>query len=221
MLLPPSLVVEAACHCWLSVRTVTAVRCQGAAVNPSAINGIAAQGFLTGDGSAHFTADFRSAVSAFANQLGWYKVSADGTIHDAHILVGNTLDPAAVGRSFDLGTPGNNERIGFFLIQGGASAYGNLPDDLSFVLPNGQAANVDFWQAPLLHSASLSQLNGATIFHSFASLNPDWSPQVLSGLQGGRELMIGFEDLRYSAGDRDYQDVVIAIHFTPYDDRVV
>jgi serralysin len=193
---------------------------EGVAVNSSAVNGIAAQGFLTGDGSVHFTADFRSAVSAFANQLGWYKVSADGTIHDVRILVGNTLDPA-VGRSFDLGMPGNNERIGFFLIQGGATAYGNPPDDLSFVLANGQAANVDFWQAPVLRSASLGQLNGATIFHSFASLNPDWSLQVLSGLQGGRELMIGFEDLRYSAGDRDYQDVVIAIHFTPYDDRVV
>lgn len=195
---------------------------EGVAVSPQAINGIAAQGFLTGDGSAHFTVDFRSAQSALANQLGWYKVSADGTIHDAHLLVGNTLDPAAVGRSFDLGAPANGERIGFFLIQGGFTPYGsNLPDDLSFVLPNGQAANVDFWQAPLLRSASLGQLNASPVFHSFAGLNPDWAPQVLSGLQNGRDLVIGFEDVRFNGGDRDYQDVVIAVHFTPHDDRIV
>jgi len=57
------------------------------------------------------------------------------------------------------------------------------------------------------------------VFHSFAGLNPDWSPQVLSGLQGGRELLIGFEDVRYFGGDRDYQDVVLAVHFTAQDDR--
>ena len=195
---------------------------EGVAVAPQAINGIAAQGFLTGDGSAHFTADFRSAQSQLANQLGWYKVSADGTIHDPHLLVANTLDPTAVGRSFDLGTPANGDRIGFFLIQGGFTPYGNnLPDDLSFVLPNGQAANVDSWQAPILRSASLGQLTASPVFHSFAGLNPDWMPQVLSGLQNGRELVIGFEDVRYFGGDHDYQDVVIAVHFTPHDDRVV
>lgn len=195
---------------------------EAVAVNPQGINGIAAQGFLTGDGSSHFVVDFRSAQSALANQLGWYKVAADGTIHDAHLLVGNTLDPGMVGRSFDLGAVGNGERIGIFLIQGGFTPYGsNLPDDLSFVLPNGQAANVDSWQAPLLRSASLGPLNTSPVFHSFAGLNPDWSPQVLSGLQNGRELVIGFEDVRFYGGDRDYQDVVIAVHFTPHDDRVV
>jgi serralysin len=195
---------------------------EGVTVNPQAINGIADQGFLTGDGSSHFIVDFRSAQTSLASQLGWYQVSADGRIHDAHLLVGNTLDPGAVGRSFDLGAPANGERIGFFLISGGATPYGsNLPDDLFFVLPNGQPANVDSWQAPMLRSASLGQLNASPVFHSFAGLNPDWMPQVLSGLQNGRELVIGFEDVRYYGGDRDYQDAVIAVHFTPHDDRVV
>jgi|FEC22Drversion2_1045045.scaffolds.fasta_scaffold00353_6 Domain of unknown function (DUF4114)/RTX calcium-binding nonapeptide repeat (4 copies) len=195
---------------------------EAVAVTPQAINGIAAQGFLTGDGSSHFTVDFRSAQSAFANQLGWYQVAADGRIHDAHLLVGNTLDPGMPGRSFDLGAPGNGERIGFFLIQNGNTSYGsNLPDDLSFVLPNGQAANVESWQAPVLRSGSLGALTTAPVFHSFAGLNPDWMPQVLSGLQNARELMIGFEDVRFFGADRDYQDVVIAVHFTPHDDRVV
>jgi serralysin len=194
---------------------------EGLAVQPSAINGIASQPFLTGDGAARFTVDFRSAVSAFSNEIGWYKVRADGTIGETHVLVANTHDAGAVGRSFDLGAPANGERIGFFLIQGGFTTYGDLPDDLSFMLPSGQAANVDYWQAPVLHSASLGRLDGAPVFHSFAGLNPDWSPQVLSGLQGGRELMLGFEDLRYFGGDRDYQDVVLAVHFTAEDNRIL
>ena len=195
---------------------------EGVAVQPAAINGIASQGFLTGDNAAHFTADFRSAASSFANQVGWYKVGADGTIGETHLLLANTHDAGAVGRSFDLGTPANGERIGFFLIQDGFTTYGNrLADDLSFVFPNGQAANVDSWQAPLLRSASLGALNGAPVFHSFDGLNPDWSHQVLSGLGNGRELVIGFEDLRYFGGDRDYQDVVFAVHFTPEDNRIL
>ena len=194
---------------------------EGVAVQPSAINGIASQPFLSGDGAARFTVDFRGGASAFSNEIGWYKVRADGTIGETHVLIANTHDAGAVGRSFDLGAPANGERIGFFLIQDGFNTYGTLPDDLSFVLPSGQAANVDFWQAPVLQSASLGQLNGAPVFHSFAGLNPDWSPQVLSGLQGGRELLLGFEDLRYFGGDRDYQDVVLAVHFTPEDVRIL
>ena len=40
---------------------------------------------------------------------------------------------AAGARSVDLGVPGNGERIGFFLIQDGFDAYGDLPDNLSFL----------------------------------------------------------------------------------------
>ena len=43
---------------------------EGVAVSATAINGIASQPFLTGDGMAHFVADFQSAVSAYGNQLG-------------------------------------------------------------------------------------------------------------------------------------------------------
>ena len=196
---------------------------EGVAVSAMAINGIASQPFLTGDGMAHFVADFQSAVSAYGNQLGWYEVAADGTISNVHILANDTRDPAAIGRSFDLGTPANNERIGFFLVQNGSWAYGNLPDDLSFVMPNSsQPASVDFWQAPVLVSASRGPLTTVPVFHSFDGLNPDFTAQVLSGLPGGgRELLIGFEDLPRDSGDRDYQDVVIAVHFTPEDNRVL
>ena len=187
---------------------------EGVSVNTASINGVADQSFLTGDGSVRFTLEFKSAVSAFANSLGIYKVKADGTISDVHILFDNTLNVAAGARSVDLGVPGNGERIGFFLIQDGFRTYGDLPDNLSFLAPGttGQAATVDSGLA-ILTSASLGALSGAQVFHSSAGLNLNGANQVLSGVRpGGLELQIGFEDLPNATGDRDFQDVVIGIH---------
>jgi Domain of unknown function (DUF4114)/RTX calcium-binding nonapeptide repeat (4 copies) len=189
---------------------------EGVSVNTPSINGLADQSFLAGDGSARFTLEFKSAVSAFANTLGFYKVKADGSIGDVRILFDNTLNVAASAHTVDLGAPANGERIGFFLIQNGFNTYGHLADNLSFVAPGGtdRAATVDSGLA-ILKSASLGALNGATVFHSAAALNPNGANQVLSGVKaGGQELQIGFEDLPNATGDRDYQDVVIGIHVT-------
>lgn len=83
------------------------------------------------------------------------------------------------------------------------------------MLANGRPANVETWQAPVLTSASHGAYSQATVFHSFAGLNPNASTQVLSGLQqDGNALWIGFEDLPFASGDRDYQDVVLTMHFT-------
>ena len=50
------------------------------------------------------------------------------------------------------------------------------------------------------------------MFHSSAGLNAEHTTQVLSGVApGGRELLIGFEDLPTGAGDNDFQDVVIGV----------
>lgn len=189
---------------------------EGVSVNTSSINGLADQSFLTGDGAVRFTLEFKSAVSAFANSLGVYKVKADGSISDVHILFDNTLDVAAGARSVDLGVPGNGERIGFFLIQDGFRAYGHLADNLSFMAPGTteRAATVDSGLA-ILKSTTLGALTGAQVFHSSAALNPNGANQVLSGVKpGGLELQIGFEDLPNATGDRDFQDVVIGIHVT-------
>jgi hypothetical protein len=189
---------------------------EGVSVAVPSINGVADQSFLTGDGSVHFTLEFKSAVSAFANSLGVYKVKADGSISDVHILFDNTLNVAASAHTVDLGAPGNGERIGFFLIQDGFRAYGHLADNLSFVAPGttNQAATVDSGLA-ILKSATLGALAGAQVFHSSAALNPNGANQVLSGVKaGGQELQIGFEDLPNASGDRDFQDVVIGIHVT-------
>ena len=184
------------------------------AVASSAINGIADQAFLTGDGSVQFTMNFNSAVSWFANELGDYQVSPDGTIHDVHILYGDSLAVGSAQQSLNLGTPGVGQRIGFFLVQNGFNVYGALPDDLSFVAQGGSTpSNVNSDTPLVLQSASRGQLTSTQVFHSFAALNPDGANQVLSGMMpSGQDLFIGFEDTQLSRSDRDFNDVVVSVH---------
>jgi hypothetical protein len=194
---------------------------EGAQVDLASINGIANQPLLTGDGSVQFTLEFKSGTSAYDNTLGVYKVGADGTISDVHILFSNTLD-VAPGTTVDLGVAADNESFGFFLIQDGFDFYGNLPNDLSFVTPGATtAADLDTGTPPVLYSATHGALTSAPIFHSFATLNPGDAIQVLSGtVPGGHELRIGFEDLPSATGDNDFQDVVVAVRPT-HDDFLI
>ncbi len=183
---------------------------EGVRVDGSAINGIPNQAFLTGDGSVSFTLSLQAAISTFSNTLGYYKVAADGTIGSVHVLFADTHNPGTA--SLGLGTPGSGERIGFFLIQDGAGLFTNLPDNLSFLTPDGGLANLDAGLPVVLNSATLGNLGGVPIFHSFQQLNPDRAQQVLSGTAlGGRELLIGFEDVVQASGDSDFQDVVISV----------
>lgn len=186
---------------------------EGARVDAAKINGIANEPFLSGDGTVGFTAQLKSAASAYANTLGTYKIAADGTINDVNILFDNTMNVASGARTVDLGTPAAGERVAFFLIQNGFSKFGALPDNLSFVTPGmGTPFDVDDGNTPILQSATLGTLTGASIFHSLSTLNPADAQQVLSGTSaGGRELLIGFEDLPSATGDNDFQDVVISI----------
>ncbi|CAN5921530.1 hypothetical protein BH11PSE3_BH11PSE3_03010 [soil metagenome] len=180
-------------------------------VDTYAINGIANQPYLTGDGSVGFTMTFTSAVSAFSNTLGFYQVAADSTLFDAHVIYANTLNPGTA--TYNLGTPGDGVKFGFFLIQDGFDKFGALPDNLSFVTPGSLTpADLNSGQPVWLESATLGLLNGATVFHSFQSLNPGDALQVLSGVApGGHDLRIGFEDLPTATGDNDFQDVVVSI----------
>lgn len=184
---------------------------EGVSVAPAAINGVANQPFLTGDGVVHFSVTLQAAISAFNNTLGTYKVAADGTITGVDILFADTRAGGAA--TVALATPGSGEQVGFFLVQNGFNQFGALPHDLSFVAQGGAAAHYDAGQPVFLQSATLGLLAGATIFHSFQDLNPGDAIQVLSGVApGGHDLRMGFEDLAYGTGDNDFQDVVIAIH---------
>lgn len=186
---------------------------EGARVSTASINGVTNEPFLVGDGAVRFSLELKSAVSGLASTLGTYKVTADGTIHDVHVLFANTLDVPAGARTVDLGTPASGERIAFFLIQDGFNAYGAVPDDLSFVLPGiSTHVDVDSGMPPILRSATLGVLGQAPVFHSIATLNPFDTRQVLSGVSpGGEELQIGFEDVSTVTGDNDFQDAVLGI----------
>ena len=185
---------------------------EGVAVEPDAINGVANLPFLTGDGIVKFSVTLMAAISAFNNTLGYYKVAADGSIFGVDILFSNTHGPGAT--TVSLGAPGSGEQIGFFLVQDGYDQFGTLPHNLSFVTQGTLApANLNAGQPLFLQSATLGLLNGAAVFHSFATLNPGDANQVLSGVApGGHDLQIGFEDIGLGSGDNDFQDVVINIH---------
>ena len=185
---------------------------EGVGVAANSINGVIDRSFLTGDGNVHFNATLTQAVSSFHNELGVYRIGADGTISNVHILFGDTLNPG--NTNVDLGTPGNGVQIGFFLIQNGANQLGTLPNDLSFVYQSnpGMMANANNAQAIVLDSASLGILN-ATIFHTLSQFNPGSAAQVLSGAAAnGHDLVLGFEDTAFNASDKDFQDVVLHIH---------
>lgn len=202
----------ATAHTMFSYETFLPALAEGVRVNAEAINGVANQPFMTGDGSVRYSMTLDAAVSAFNNTLGVYKVAADGTIFDAHIVFANTH--SASRASIDLGTPGNGVSIGFFLIQNGFSTYGNLPDNLSFLAPGtSNPANLNAGVPVTLSSATLGNLSTAQIFHSAATLNPGDANQVLSGVAtGGKDMLIGFEDLSTATGDNDFQDLVIRLH---------
>lgn len=206
----------ATAHTMFTYETFLPALAEGVRVDAEAINGVANQPYMTGDGSVRFSMKLEAAISAFSNSLGIYKVAADGTIFDARIVFSDTHNASTA--SVDLGTPGNGVGFGFFLIQDGFDAFGNLPDNLSFVAQGGGTpANLNAGLPVTLVSATLGALTGAQVFHSFGTLNASDANQVLSGVAtGGRDLLIGFEDLPTATGDNDFQDVVIRIH-TNYD----
>ncbi|MEW6256148.1 MAG: M10 family metallopeptidase C-terminal domain-containing protein [Pseudomonadota bacterium] len=183
---------------------------EGVTVDPTLINGVANEAFLTGDGATTFSMTMVSADSAFQNTLGYYKITTTGTISDVQLLIDNTMDAAFDGMNFALDTPDEGEAIGFFLIQDGFRAYGDLADDLSFV--PSDAGGSDYQ----LYSASRGFLTQTDVFHSWAAFNPNDMDQVLSGVEpGGEVLQIGFEDLVNGVGDNDFQDVIIALQNGP------
>jgi serralysin len=103
-------------HTMLSFQTFLPTLTEGARVDPALVNGIPNEPLLTGDGTVGFTAELKSAMSAYANTLGAYRIAADGTISDVQILFSNTLSVASGARTVTLGTPADGERVAFFLI---------------------------------------------------------------------------------------------------------
>ena len=202
-------------HTMVTFETFLPEQGEGVRTDARAINGIANEPFMTGDGTVRFSTTLENASSSFANSLGVYKVATDGRIFDVRIVFADTLNVAA--RTVDLGTPADGVKLGFFLIQNGVGAYGNLPDNLSFVTAGtsnpanlNDGAFADFSRQDV--SGVARRLSAVPVFHSSAGLNLGHTTQVLSGTApGSRELVIVFEDLPTGTGDNDFQDVVIGV----------
>lgn len=184
---------------------------EGQAVNPSLVNGIINQEFLTGDGSSDFQVTLRDmGLAGYNNVVGVYEIDASGNIVDTRILFQNVnADRSAVAGITDV-EAGN--KLGFFLVQNAASWAGTLAagDLLSFVNGLGAAATIS--DGSDIFIAVNGNPTDEMVFHSFnQDMNSDGVQHALSGVDpGGESITVGFEDLT-GGGDRDYEDVVFHV----------
>ncbi|MEQ8900453.1 MAG: choice-of-anchor I family protein [Roseovarius sp.] len=186
---------------------------EGARVADGDINGIAFEDFLTGTGQSDIVINLDTGKigADFDNILGIYEVDASGAVSDAQIIFDSTLDPSASSFTLENAEIAAGSKLGFFMIQDGASRFADLSieDTLVFVdSTDGSPADVD--DGGFVLQVNGAALDGATIFHSLdAGLNPDGAQHVLSGALDANSLQLGFEDL--IGGDNDFQDVVLNV----------
>jgi hypothetical protein len=187
----------------------------GAAVDPALVNGLINELFLTGNGTKEFMIDLRDmGYAEYENVLGVYEVDAAGNIVDTQLLFNSTNANKTASTTVSSVEDGNT--LGFFLVQNAAGWANGLDatDTFSFVTSAGAPANIADGLDVMLAVNGVAA--GQTVFHGFESgLNADGIVHALSGVEpGGEKIIVGFEDL-FGGGDRDYEDVVLAI--TPFD----
>ena len=186
---------------------------------------------------------FVSEGAGYRNTLGVYTIAADGTIGQVRILAenlsgtgpgvfgGGTFNPGDL--IADLGVLEAGTRLGFFMVADGADENRGLyrkfdltQADLDFVdRKTGEAATIDdlardtrlvFTDA----SGKEHRIEGHIWHSSSGTLNRDGLTHALSGLDDDGNLVIAFEDLKH-LGDRDFNDLVIKVEFTPATDLVL
>ena len=186
---------------------------EGARVDDDDINGVAFEAFVTGTGQSDIVInlDGTKIGAAFDNMLGLYEVDAGGNISDTQVIFDSTLDPDTSSFTLDNADIAAGAKLGFFMIQDGASRFPDLSaeDTFEFVTADdGSAGTVEDGDLVLVVNGEV--LDGATLFHSInPGLNPDGAQHVLSGALGPDSLQFGFEDL--IGGDNDFQDVVLNV----------
>ena len=177
------------------------------------------------------TATYVFSQAGYADSLGFYRIGADGSIHDVSVVMVNQHQ-AHYGDTFTYNYNGAaGDTLGMFIIANGyntSTAYHNadlVNGTLNFIYHYGlgdqRIASVNDTGADV----SLVYTSGATntvlnvdAYHSSlsggaSSLNPDGIPHMVSGLADANDpgaLRVGFEDL-YSLGDADFDDVVFDI----------
>jgi alkaline phosphatase len=186
---------------------------EGARVADADVNGIAFEEFLSGTGQSNIVINLDSGKigAAFDNILGIYEVDGNGVVSDAQIIFDSTLNPSGTSFTLENGEIEAGSKLGFFLIQNGASQFADLSMEDTLVFVDGtDGSPADADDGNFVLHVNGAALEGATIFHSLdAGLNPDGAQHVLSGALGGNSLQLGFEDL--IGGDNDFQDVVLNV----------
>ncbi|MDD5272141.1 MAG: LruC domain-containing protein [Methylovulum sp.] len=153
---------------------------------------------------AQVTVSFVSEGAGYLNSLGFFKFNAEdlpskSQVQDSIIFPNISTPPLKYGNGIDLGKFKAGEAIGFTVMANG------WKPNLRKVDPN-QSAD---W-----------------IFRTIKGLNPEVNDAnnyrahnvLLSNAQDGF-LIIGFEDMNRTPGkgsDNDFNDVVIAVHVTPF-----
>ena len=160
---------------------------------PTSINGVADQSFLTGDGAVALHARLASPPSRpsanSARLLQGRRPTARSAMSTSCSATRSTSRPSA--RSFDLGAPGNGERIGFFLIQDGFDAV-RRPAGQPLLRGAGtarrQRSTVGLPRLLTQRHARRARAAPRSSIPSPPSI-PNGANQVLSGVMpGGREL---------------------------------
>lgn len=177
------------------------------------------------------TATYVFSEAGYANSLGFYRISADGTIHDVDVVMKNQHQ-AAYGDQFTYTYNGQaGDTLGMFIVANGyntSAPYhnadlntGTLNFMYHFGLGDQRVANVNDSNADvklIFHSGSTDTIFNVDTYHSSlsggaASLNPDGIAHTVSGLSDANDpgaLRVGFEDL-YFLGDADFDDVVFDV----------
>lgn len=177
------------------------------------------------------TATYVFTEAGYANSLGFYRVSADGTIHDVDVVMKNQHQ-ASYGDQFTYSYNGvAGDSLGMFIVANGYNmdtAYKNTDlssGTLNFIYDYGlvtqrvATVNDDGNHVSLVYNDGVNNtVFNVNTYHSSLSggaseLNKDGIPHMVSGLADANDpgsLRVGFEDL-YFLGDADFDDVVFDI----------
>jgi hypothetical protein len=170
------------------------------------------------------TVTFEGEGAGYKNSLGWYKIAEDGSQIEPHLIWHNVSGDGGdgwlsgggsmqVGESATIDGLSSGDRIGFFLIQKGATRFPQLDD----LLENGNQTLSfdDAGNLNVVNSAGDTVLKVPTrfIFNTGgADQNPDGILHTVSGINDAGSLEIGFED-QTRGGDHDYNDVKVSIDY--------
>ncbi|MEX0692896.1 MAG: DUF4114 domain-containing protein [Rhodospirillales bacterium] len=179
--------------------------------------------------SAHqVTMTFVGEDAGYRNTVGYYKIAADGSIHDVQIVFQDASDSRWYGTktgtevTLDLDA---GDSFGTFIIADGASKNNFNRFDgghYEFRNANGTQASLSSNEPELVYVDSRGRAKDVKgeVYHSAVAagnlaLNGDDALHVKSSANGDGGLRLSFEDLPGQWGDNDFNDVVIDLSFAP------